>query len=135
MAELMAIYAPALTAAVALAVLMLVQVLVVDFAGIRAKHVPGTSVPEDHSNFLFRATRTVANTNETFGLFLLVFACSLLVGATAAWVNTLVPLYVVARTVYAICYYADWRTPRSIVFGFTLLSIGGLLLACVAKLL
>lgn len=134
MAEFIAIYSPALAACVLLAALIFLQVLVADVAGILAKHVPGMPVSEGHSSFHFRSVRALANTNETLGLFLLLMACALLLNATAAWVNTLVPVYVGARVLHTVCYYARWGRTRGVVFGVGLAAQAGLLLACVRAL-
>ena len=54
-----------------LAFLMLVQLLIADVVGIASKHIPGSLVPSDHSSFLFRSSRVVANTNESIAIFIL----------------------------------------------------------------
>lgn len=135
MSELVAIYSPALTACVVLAGLILVQVLVADLAGIKAKHVPGMPVTEGHSSFLFRATRALANTNESLGLFLLLMACALLLRATPAWVNLLACVFVAARGAHMAFYYARWGAARGAVFGLGLAAQAGLLVVCVLALL
>jgi len=109
------------------AFLMLCQVLVADIMGIRAKHLPGSAVPVDHSDLLFRATRTVANTNESIAIFILVVLFCLLSGAPpdktayAAWT------FVLARFLYALCYYFNIQLFRSVMFGISLLAMAGLL--------
>lgn len=110
-----------------LALLMLCQVLVSDVIGIRSKHPPGSTVPADHSSLLFRASRTVANTNESIAVFILAVIFCLLSGASpdttafAAWA------YVVARFLYALCYYFNIQLLRSVMFGVSLLAIVALL--------
>ena len=49
----------------AMSLLLLLQLLVADVVGIRSKHTPGAAVAADHDDLLFRASRTVANTNES----------------------------------------------------------------------
>ena len=75
MTELLAPYAGLLTASFVLAVLVLVQLLVQDLAGIKEKHVPGMPVTTGHGNFHFRAVRAHANTNENLPLWLLTAVC------------------------------------------------------------
>ena len=127
-------YNSALTACVVLAGLMFMQVLIADFAGIKAKHVPGMPVSEGHGSFLFRATRALANTNETLGLFLLLLVAALFLRADATWVNGLVWTYVAARAAHMACYYARWGLPRSVAFGLGLLAQFGLLVVCALEL-
>ena len=111
-----------------LAFIMLAQLLVADIVGIRSKHIPGTSVVDDHKSLLFRVGRTVANTNESIAIFILAsafcVACSASPFATGicAWV------YVIARLLYALCYYMDWRLMRSVIFGISLLALGALVI-------
>ncbi|NKB99901.1 MAG: hypothetical protein GKR90_15575 [Pseudomonadales bacterium] len=62
-------YSASIYAIGATAALMLIQLLVADVLGIIRKHTPGTSVQSGHSDPLFRVTRTVANTNESIGIF------------------------------------------------------------------
>ena len=128
MPEFIAPYAPLLQALAALALLMLVQTLVADLAGMRAKHVPGMPVTSGHSDFFFRATRTLANTNENIGAFLVALLAAVWLGASPAWVNGLAWAFVAARAAYLVCYYADWRWPRSIVFGAGVAAQAGLVL-------
>ena len=83
--EIIGQYSLTVAALGALAVLLIVQLIVADAIGIRNKHVPGAAVPSDHNNLLFRATRTVANTNESFSIFVvaLLFALLSLASPTA----------------------------------------------------
>ena len=64
--EMAQTYAATVTSFGALALLMLVQLLIADFIGIRARHIPGSGVTPDHSNVLFRASRTVAKRTLRF---------------------------------------------------------------------
>ncbi len=121
MLEVFAAYHDAVVGLFALAVLFLFQFGVADVAGIRAKHVPGTPVTGGHDSFLFRATRAHANSYENLGLFLLLVLVCVLAGAGAKWVCNWIWVFVAARTAYMVCYYADLRTLRSVMFG-----IGGL---------
>jgi uncharacterized MAPEG superfamily protein len=110
-----------------IALLMHMQVLVLDVLGLRAKHVPGTPVEANHGSPIFRASRTVANTNETIAVFILALMFCVLAQATpfhtvyAAWG------FVVSRILYAICYYSNLKLLRSVVFGISLLFLFALL--------
>ncbi len=112
-----------------LAALMLVQLLVVDMTGIRAKHVPGMPVEGGHDNFLFRAVRAHGNSNESLPTFLLITIFALAIGAHPGALNTLVMVFVCARAGHMLCYYLDWRIARSISFGVGLIAMAGLLVA------
>jgi len=125
----------ALAAAVALAVLILLQFLVVDITGIRSRKVPGMPVTGGHDSFEFRATRAHANTNENLGLFLLSFFPALLLGADPQWTAIAAWAFTAARAAHMTCYYADWRLARSVAFAFGLLAQAGLLLLCILALL
>lgn len=129
---LLAPYHSGLLALLALAALMVVQFAVADLTGIRAKHEPGTPVAGGHGSFLFRATRTYANSNENLGLLLLLVVVCFFTAAAAPGVNALLWGYFAARVAYTVCYYADWRTLRSIVFGLGALAQVGLLILAVA---
>jgi uncharacterized MAPEG superfamily protein len=121
--ELLLPYAGVVGAFGATGVLLLVQILVADFAGIRARHVPGTPVPADHGRFLFRAVRAHANTNESVAAFVLLALYGMFGGASAAWLNGLAWAYVGARAAHMLCYYADLRLLRSIAFGIGLAAL------------
>ena len=127
MTEALLPYHSTLVACAALAVLIVVQVLVADLASIRAKHVPGMPIADGHSSFLFRATRAAGNTNETLGLFLLLVALAIALGARAPWVNGLAWVYVAARAGHMGFYYARIGWARSTAFTVSLVAQIGLL--------
>lgn len=127
MHELLADYQSTIYALGALSSLMFVQLLVADFAGLKAGHTPGSSVTADHDNFLFRAARTVANINESIAIFLLAVLFCLLIGASPEATSGFCWLYVGARAAYLCCYYLDIKLFRSISFAVSLLGIAGLL--------
>lgn len=128
METLLVPYAASVAAVGYVAALMLAQLLVADVLGIAGRHVPGTPVRADHADPLFRATRAVANTNESIGVFVCALLFCLWSGAApdltayAAWT------YAGARTVYAGFYYANLQTLRSITFGISLLALLALVL-------
>ena len=125
--EIIGQYSLTVAALGALAVLLIVQLIVADAIGIRNKHVPGAAVPSDHNNLLFRATRTVANTNESFSIFVVALLFALLSLASPTAVGYATWAYVLTRALYAVCYYANLQILRSIVFAFSLLSIVSLI--------
>ncbi len=116
-----------ITAIGCLVLLMIVQILVADVAGIRAKHIPGSAVPVDHDSFLFRATRTVANTNESIAVFVLGMVYCVLSESSPVYVGYATWGFVISRTVYAACYYANFKIARSVSFAFSLAFIVALL--------
>lgn len=97
--------------------MLLVQMGMVDFIGIRDKHMPGAPVPADHGNILFRATRAHANTNEGIAVFILLAVTGVLAGARPGWLAWLAWIYVGARLMHMLFYYADLRWQRSTAFG------------------
>lgn len=107
--------------------LLITQLITADVIGIRNKHVPGAAIKADHNSLLFRATRVVANTNESFGIFLLALLFALFSSAAPTAVATAVWCYVLTRALYAVCYYCNLQLLRSVVFAFSLLAIIGLL--------
>ena len=123
MPELLLPYASVVGAFGATGVLLLLQMLVADLAGIRARHVPGTPVPADHGRFLFRATRAHANTNESVTAFVLLALFGMFGGAHPQWLGALAWIYVGGRVGHMICYYADLRLLRSIAFAAAFLAL------------
>ena len=112
--------------------LLLIQLLVVDLAGIKARHRPGTPVEADHGDFLFRATRAHANTNESVAAFILLVLFGVLSAASPGWLNALSWVYVVARVAHMVCYYAGFQLPRSVAFGVGLAALFGMLVVGVS---
>lgn len=135
MLELFSAYSSAVAGLVALATLVAIQFAVADVAGIRAKHIPGMPITTGHRDFLFRATRAHANTNENLPLFLLLFLACVMGGASAQWTANWVWVFVIARLGHMLCYYADQRLPRSGAFVVgTVAQVGLLVLAAMAAL-
>ena len=119
-------YASTLLALVAVAGLLLLQLLVADIVGLTRRHVPGTPVEADHRNFHFRATRAHANTNESIAAFVLLVVAGLLAGASPGWLNGLAWTYVAARSAHMSFYYLGWHLPRSVAFAVSLFALFGL---------
>ena len=118
---------PAVAALGAMALLMLVQLFFAVAVSTRLQHIPGTIAAGGHDDPFFRASRTVANTNETIAIFVLAVMFCIMSGAAeyataqAAWA------FVVARGAYAICYSVNMQTLRSLCFGLSLLALIALL--------
>ncbi|WP_448567715.1 MAPEG family protein [Thalassotalea ganghwensis] len=116
-------YSQTIAALGVLALLIFCQLIVADLLGIKYKHIPGSPVVADHSDLLFRATRTVANTNESLGIFIITLAFSVMSSGSPTLVAYAVWAYTASRFLYAVCYYANLQILRSIVFGASLISI------------
>lgn len=97
-------------------VLMIVQALVADLVGMRAGHKPGHPVKSDHGDFHFRATRALANTNETVAIFLSLALAGMLLGANPGWLNAGANIYLLGRAGHMAMYYANQQMPRSAAF-------------------
>ncbi|MFN2427058.1 MAG: MAPEG family protein [Candidatus Binatia bacterium] len=108
--------------------LLLVQLVVVDVAGMRAGHSPGAPIPTDHGSFLFRAGRAHANTNESVAAFVLLALFGMFTGASPGWLNGLAITYAAARLSHMVCYYAGVQILRSVSFGAALVALVGMLL-------
>jgi len=119
-------YSSAVAAMGFVAALMMVQLLVADVLGITRKHTPGSSVPVDHSNLLFRATRAVGNINESIGIFLCALLFCLFSTASPVYTAYAAWGYATARTLYLLCYYMNLQIARSVCFGASLLALVGM---------
>jgi len=109
--------------------LLLVQILVLDFAGFKGKHRPGTPIVANHDDFLFRASRAHANTNESISAFILLALFGMLSSAPAGWLGMFAWIYVAARVGHMLCYYANVQLLRSVAFGIALVGLIGMLIA------
>ena len=135
MSEALLAYHSTLLACVVLAGLILAQLLIADVASIRAKHVPGMPVTDGHASFHFRAVRALGNTNETLGLFLLLAALAVVLGANARWTGILAWVYVAGRAGHMTFYYARVGLARSAAFSVSVVAQIGLLLLVAAAVL
>ena len=122
-------YSAAVLALGVMAALMLVQLLVADVVGIRRRHVPGTPVPAEHDDLLFRVARTVANTNESIAIFLGALLFCVLAGASPDVTASAAWAFVGCRAAYAACYYANIKLARSAFFALSPLALVVLLVA------
>lgn len=107
----------------AMALLMFVQLVFADLVGIKFKHLPGAAIPADHGKLLFRAARTVANTNESIAIFVLAVLFCIFSEAAANHTAYAAWAFVSARLLYALCYYGNVQLLRSVVFGISLLCL------------
>lgn len=130
MIEYLLPYQSFLVANVVLAALVVVQVLVQDFASIKAKHVPGMPVTAGHGSFHFRAVRAHGNTNEQLPVWILTVLLAILLGADAQWSACAGWLFTAARLGHMTFYYLDARLARSVAFGLGLLAQFTLLVLC-----
>jgi uncharacterized MAPEG superfamily protein len=128
-------YHAALCGWLALGLVMVVQFIVADVAGMRAKHVPGMPIVGGHDDFFFRAARALGNTNESLPLFVLLSLAAILAGGSPDWTGYGVWLFVIARALYMVCYYANWRTARSTMFVVGQVAMIGLLVVAGRALL
>lgn len=129
--DVMPAYYPTLWAMGAAGALLLVQLLIADLAGIKARHKPGTPIPVDVSTFLFRAARAHANTNESISAFGLFAVTGILSGAAPFWLNGFAWGYVVCRIGHMGFYYANQSLLRSTVFGISLVALAGMFITTV----
>jgi uncharacterized MAPEG superfamily protein len=120
-------YAPTVHALGAVGALLLAQIVVADVAGIRAHHPPGMPVEADPKNFLFRAVRAHANTNESIAAFVLLALFGIFVGASASALNALAWVYAIGRAGHMAFYYAGIGLARSVSFGIAMLALVGML--------
>jgi uncharacterized MAPEG superfamily protein len=134
MPEMLVAYGPALAAWVCLGGAYLAQAVVADVAGIRAGHVPGMPVASGHDDFLFRATRAQANTNESLAAFVVLSLAAMLLGANPWWTNVLTWGFVVGRVGHMLAYYGDQRMVRSAAFALGFACLVGLLAVALAAL-
>ena len=124
-----AAYGPTIWAMGLVGGLLLVQLLIADLVGLKAGHVPGKAVEADPRDFLFRATRAHANTNESIAGFILISLFAMASPLSPFWVNALSGLYLASRIAHMASYYVANQPLRSIAFGVSLLTLFALLIA------
>jgi uncharacterized MAPEG superfamily protein len=127
MQEWLVPYASTVQALGAMAGLFLVQMVVLDVAGMRSGHKPGMPVPSDHGVFLFRATRAHANTNESIAAFVMLVLFGIFRGASPSTLSALSWTWVAARAAHMAFYYAGIGAARSAAFGLGFLVLGAML--------
>jgi len=112
--------------------ILFVQMLVVDIAGMKARHVPGYPIEPDHRSFLFRTARAHANSNESIAVFILLALFGMFSGASPGWLGNMAMLTVAGRLGHMLSYYAGLGVARSIAFGVVILGLAGMLVVGVA---
>lgn len=124
----------------AIILLLLVQWAVATITkGSQKGAIPGKLNPSlGHESLVFRAHRTFMNTLENSPPMLASAFLAVLVGASAYWVGILIWVWVVARLLHMVLYYAIATernpSPRSYFFILGVLANAGLFGLCVATL-
>lgn len=126
MLELTQDYLPSLWAMACTGLLMLVQLIIADLSALRTSHIPGTPIDPNPKNFVFRATRAHANTNESIACFMLFIVTGIFANADSLWLNCFAWLYVGCRLAHMAFYYLHKSTLRSLSFGISLAALLGL---------
>jgi uncharacterized MAPEG superfamily protein len=106
--------------------MMLIQILIADVAAIKVQHTPGYPVKPDHTNFLFRAARAHANTNESIAVFILFLLFGLFSNSNALYLNAFSSIYLVSRIAHMCFYYGNFKLARSISFPLSLIGLIGM---------
>ena len=119
-------YLPSVIALGGAGLLLILQLLILDLAGLRSGHRPGWPVAADTNSFHFRAYRAHANTNESLAAFIALCLAGMLSAAPPFWLNLLSGIYLTARLLHMLCYYASWSRSRSVAFGLGLLALYGM---------
>jgi uncharacterized MAPEG superfamily protein len=93
---------------------------------IKEEQVPGLPLQFDHSKLSFRAVRTYQNSAETLPAFLAATMVAIIVGSSPMIVNIATGLYLAARVLFWIFYYAGIGKaaggPRTMSFVICLLA-------------
>ncbi len=103
--------------------LYLVQLIVADIAGLRAKHTPGSPVEGGHDDFFFRTYRAHANTTESVGVFILLALFAIISGGDPVWTASVIWTYVGSRALHTGFYYLNIQLLRSVSFGLGVLAL------------
>ncbi len=119
-------YEPTVIALGVSALLLCMQLLVLDVAGIACRHAPGLPIKADHASFLFRASRAHANTNESIAAFIALAVVGILAAANASWLNALAWTYIAARSAHMLMYYLGLSLARSVAFAVGLIALLGM---------
>ena len=107
-------------------ILLFIQLLVADVAGLRIPHIPGAPIDPDHNSFWFRATRSLSNMNENVPIFIIFTLVGILSAADPVWLGRMAWVYIAARAAYMLCYWFNIKLMRSVCFGISLLALLGL---------
>jgi len=124
--ELFAPYKITLLVAGLTGLMMLIQIIVADIAAIKARHTPGYPIKPDHASFLFRATRALANTNESIAVFILLLFFGVFSASNALYMNIFSSVYLASRIAHMCFYYGNFKLARSISFPLSLIGLFGM---------
>ena len=105
------------------AAMFLIQLIVADVVALRQGHTPGHPVEADHASLIFRASRAIANSNESVAIFVLAVLFSIFLGGSASWTNLGATVYVAGRAGHMLFYYANASLLRSVSFAVSLVGI------------
>lgn len=105
---------------------LFLQLIFLDVVAIKVKHTPGHPVAADHSNFLFRASRTLSNTNESVAIFILFAFFAVLSSANPQWLNASASVYLAGRIAHMLFYYLNIGMFRSISFAISLMGLAAM---------
>lgn len=103
-----------------------IQLTIADMASIRAKHIPGFMIEQDHGSFLFRSHRVLANSNESAAILILFALFGILSSANPAWLNGCALAYLVGRVGHMTFYYSNLKIARSVAFAISFCSLLGM---------
>jgi len=106
--------------------LVWLQLALVDVLGIRMKHTPGYAIEQNHESLLFRANRTLSNSNESIGILILLSLFAILSSANPAWLNGFAIAYLVGRVCHMACYYLNLKLLRSASFAISFVALLGM---------
>ena len=120
-------YQVSVLALLALALMIIAQLVVVDLARGRAGIKPGMAVDGGPSSFVFRAQRAHANTLENLGVFVLVAVLAMMVKAPSEWVDGACVGFLAARLGHMASYYLGWIVPRTVSWIAGLVATGVLI--------
>ena len=128
MFELNSAYLPSLWAMLVSGLLVWLQLLIADLSALKTQHIPGAPIEPNPKDFVFRAARAHANTNESIACFILFIVVGVLANADSLWLNCFAWLYVFSRMAHMSCYYLQKSALRSLSFGISLTALLGLLI-------
>lgn len=130
-AELMFPYRVALIAALVMGFLFFLQTVLGMAMRLRAGQEGGTPIEGGHDRLLYRVDRARANSFEVMGFFCVALLVAIALGAQPQMVNLGALVFLAARVLHMVTYYANLSRPRSVCFfvgniGVVVILVGGL---------
>jgi uncharacterized MAPEG superfamily protein len=124
---------------IALLTLIIQAVVAAQTKASQAGAVPGKIDNSlSHSSFVFRSNRTIMNSLENFPVFLGTSFLAIFVGSNVFWTGVLIWIFVCARIIHMILYYAipteKNPSPRSYFFLIGLAANIALVVLCAVTL-